>query len=132
MGPWGLPQMADTAARVAHARGIPRLTVAALAPNLRGAQGTTAAGAAGTGLPAIAGVADPGAVGRIGDAILHDGAGGDGAGGTRQRPPYGQASPARPPAWTRDAPRHKPRPAARALPGRPGGVAGERASAPTA
>lgn len=40
-----LPQLADTAAIVAHARGIPGLTVAALVPNLRGAKDAVAAGA---------------------------------------------------------------------------------------
>ncbi len=45
VSPRVLPQMADTAALVAHARGIPHLTVAALVPNLRGAQGAIAAGA---------------------------------------------------------------------------------------
>lgn len=40
-----LPQLADTAAVVAHARTIPGLTVAVLAPNLKGAQAAVAAGA---------------------------------------------------------------------------------------
>lgn len=40
-----LPQMADAAAVVQRARTIPGLTVAALAPNLRGAQDAVAAGA---------------------------------------------------------------------------------------
>lgn len=40
-----LPQLADTAEIVAHARGIPGLTVAVLVPNLRGAEDAIAAGA---------------------------------------------------------------------------------------
>ena len=40
-----LPQLADTAEVVAHARSIPGLTVAVLVPNLRGAQAAVAAGA---------------------------------------------------------------------------------------
>ena len=40
-----LPQLADTAEVVAHARGIPGLTVAVLVPNLRGAEAAVAAGA---------------------------------------------------------------------------------------
>lgn len=40
-----LPQLADTAEVVAHARTIPGLTVAVLVPNLRGAQAAIAAGA---------------------------------------------------------------------------------------
>lgn len=40
-----LPQMADTAELVAYARGIPGLTVAALVPNLRGAEDALRAGA---------------------------------------------------------------------------------------
>jgi hydroxymethylglutaryl-CoA lyase len=40
-----LPQLADTAEIVAHARTIPGLVVAALVPNLRGAQDAVAAGA---------------------------------------------------------------------------------------
>ncbi len=40
-----LPQMADTAAIVAHARTIPGLQVAVLVPNLRGARDAIAAGA---------------------------------------------------------------------------------------
>lgn len=40
-----LPQLADTAEVVAHARTIPGLTVAVLVPNLRGAQAAVAAGA---------------------------------------------------------------------------------------
>jgi len=40
-----LPQMADTAALVAHARTIPGLTVAVLVPNLKGAQAAVAAAA---------------------------------------------------------------------------------------
>lgn len=40
-----LPQMADTAELVAHARGIDGLDVAVLVPNLRGAQNAIAAGA---------------------------------------------------------------------------------------
>jgi hydroxymethylglutaryl-CoA lyase len=40
-----LPQMADAAAVVSAARGLPGLTVAALAPNLRGARDALAAGA---------------------------------------------------------------------------------------
>lgn len=40
-----LPQLADTAELVAYARTIPGLTVAALVPNLRGAQDAIAAGA---------------------------------------------------------------------------------------
>jgi len=40
-----LPQLADTAELVAHARSIPGLTVAVLVPNLRGAQDAIAAGA---------------------------------------------------------------------------------------
>lgn len=40
-----LPQMADTAAVVAHARTIPGLCVAALVPNLRGAEDAIGAGA---------------------------------------------------------------------------------------
>jgi hypothetical protein len=39
-----LPQLADTAAVVAHARTLPRLTVMALVPNLQGAQAALAAG----------------------------------------------------------------------------------------
>jgi hydroxymethylglutaryl-CoA lyase len=39
-----LPQLADTAEVVAHALAIPSLTVAALVPNLRGAQAAVAAG----------------------------------------------------------------------------------------
>ncbi len=39
-----LPQLADTAAVVAHARGIPGLSVAALVPNLKGAEAAVAAG----------------------------------------------------------------------------------------
>lgn len=40
-----LPQLADTAEIVAHARGIAGLTVAALVPNLKGAQAAVVAGA---------------------------------------------------------------------------------------
>jgi hydroxymethylglutaryl-CoA lyase len=40
-----LPQLADTAEVVAHARTIPGLTVAALVPNLKGAEAAVAAGA---------------------------------------------------------------------------------------
>lgn len=40
-----LPQLADTAQVVAHARTIPGLTVAVLVPNLKGAQGAVEAGA---------------------------------------------------------------------------------------
>jgi hydroxymethylglutaryl-CoA lyase len=40
-----LPQLADTAEVVAHARTLPGLTVAVLVPNLRGAQAALAAGA---------------------------------------------------------------------------------------
>ena len=40
-----LPQLADTAAVVAHARTIPDLTVAVLVPNLKGAEAAIAAGA---------------------------------------------------------------------------------------
>ncbi len=40
-----LPQLADTAELVAHARGIPGLRVAVLVPNLRGAEAAIAAGA---------------------------------------------------------------------------------------
>jgi hydroxymethylglutaryl-CoA lyase len=40
-----LPQLADTADVVAHARTIPNLTVAVLVPNLKGAQAAVAAGA---------------------------------------------------------------------------------------
>src|SRR5262245_62121049 len=40
-----LPQLADTAAVVEHARSIPGLTVAVLVPNLRGAEGAIRAGA---------------------------------------------------------------------------------------
>ena len=40
-----LPQLADTAELVAHARGIDGLTVAVLVPNFRGAQNAVAAGA---------------------------------------------------------------------------------------
>ncbi len=40
-----LPQLADTAELVAHARTIPGLTVAVLVPNLRGAQAAVEAGA---------------------------------------------------------------------------------------
>ncbi len=40
-----LPQLADTAEIVAHARTIPGLAVAALVPNARGAEGAIAAGA---------------------------------------------------------------------------------------
>ena len=40
-----LPQLADTAELVAHARTIPGLTVAVLVPNFRGAQDAVAAGA---------------------------------------------------------------------------------------
>jgi hydroxymethylglutaryl-CoA lyase len=39
-----LPQLADTAAAVAHARTLPGLTVAALVPNLKGAEAAVAAG----------------------------------------------------------------------------------------
>jgi hydroxymethylglutaryl-CoA lyase len=39
-----LPQLADTAELVAHARGIPGLTVAALVPNLKGAEAAVQAG----------------------------------------------------------------------------------------
>jgi hydroxymethylglutaryl-CoA lyase len=39
-----LPQLADTAALVAHARTIPGLTVAALVPNLKGAESAVQAG----------------------------------------------------------------------------------------
>jgi hydroxymethylglutaryl-CoA lyase len=39
-----LPQLADTAAVVAHARTIPGLTVAVLVPNLKGAEAAVAAG----------------------------------------------------------------------------------------
>lgn len=45
VNPKVLPQMADTAALVAEAREIPGLTVAALVPNLRGAEAAIAAGA---------------------------------------------------------------------------------------
>jgi hydroxymethylglutaryl-CoA lyase len=40
-----LPQLADTAEVVAHARSIPGLTVAVLVPNLKGAEAAVAAGA---------------------------------------------------------------------------------------
>lgn len=40
-----LPQLADTAELVAHARTIPNLTVAVLVPNFRGAEGAVKAGA---------------------------------------------------------------------------------------
>ncbi len=40
-----IPQLADTAEIVAYARSIPNLTVAALVPNLRGAENAIAAGA---------------------------------------------------------------------------------------
>lgn len=40
-----LPQLADTAEVVTHARGIPGLTVAVLVPNLKGAEAAVAAGA---------------------------------------------------------------------------------------
>lgn len=40
-----LPQLADTAELVAHARGIPGLNVAVLVPNFKGAQAAIAAGA---------------------------------------------------------------------------------------
>ena len=40
-----IPQLADTAEVVAHARSIPGLTVAVLVPNLKGAQAAVAAGA---------------------------------------------------------------------------------------
>ena len=40
-----LPQLADTAEVVAHARSIPGLTVAVLVPNLRGAEAAVSAGA---------------------------------------------------------------------------------------
>lgn len=40
-----LPQMADTAALVEHGRTIPGLTIAALVPNLRGAEAAISAGA---------------------------------------------------------------------------------------
>lgn len=40
-----LPQLADTAELVAHAKAIPRLTVAVLVPNARGAEAAIAAGA---------------------------------------------------------------------------------------
>ena len=40
-----LPQLADTAEVVAHARTIPGLTVAVLVPNLKGAEAAVAAGA---------------------------------------------------------------------------------------
>lgn len=46
-----LPQMADTAALVAYARGIPGLTVAALVPNLHGAKAAIAAGAHAISIP---------------------------------------------------------------------------------
>jgi len=46
-----LPQMADTAELVAYARSIEGLTVAALVPNLKGAQAAAAAGAHKIGLP---------------------------------------------------------------------------------
>jgi len=46
-----LPQMADTAALVAHARTIPGLTVAVLVPNLRGAKAALEAGAHKLSLP---------------------------------------------------------------------------------
>jgi hydroxymethylglutaryl-CoA lyase len=39
-----LPQLADTAALVAHAKGIPGLAVAVLVPNLKGAENALAAG----------------------------------------------------------------------------------------
>lgn len=39
-----LPQLADTAEVVAHARGIPGLSVAALVPNLKGAEAAVASG----------------------------------------------------------------------------------------
>src|SRR5512139_1115414 len=40
-----LPQLADTAEVVAHARTFPGLTVAVLVPNLKGAEAAVAAGA---------------------------------------------------------------------------------------
>ena len=46
-----VPQMADTAEIVRFARGIPGLTVVALAPNLRGAQAAKAAGAHRVSIP---------------------------------------------------------------------------------
>lgn len=46
-----MPQMADTAALVAHARGIHGLTVAVLVPNLRGAEAAIKAGAHKLSLP---------------------------------------------------------------------------------
>lgn len=42
---WLLPQLADTAQVVAHARSIPGLTVAALVPNRKGAEAAVRAGA---------------------------------------------------------------------------------------
>ena len=45
VSPKVLPQMADTAALVTHARAIPGLSVAVLVPNLRGARDAIAAGA---------------------------------------------------------------------------------------
>jgi hydroxymethylglutaryl-CoA lyase len=49
-----LPQLADTAEVVKHAKGIPGLTVAVLVPNLRGAQAAIAAGADKITLPVSA------------------------------------------------------------------------------
>ena len=49
-----LPQLADTAAVVKHAKTIPGLTVAVLVPNLRGAEAAIAAGADKITLPVSA------------------------------------------------------------------------------
>jgi hydroxymethylglutaryl-CoA lyase len=49
-----LPQLADTAEVVAHARTIPGLTVAVLVPNLKGAEAAIAAGAHKISLPVSA------------------------------------------------------------------------------
>jgi len=49
-----LPQLADTAEVVKHAKGIPGLTVAVLVPNLRGAEAAIAAGADKITLPVSA------------------------------------------------------------------------------
>src|SRR5206468_7388167 len=52
-----LPQMADAAEVVAHARALPGLTVVALVPNLRGAEAAIAAGAHKLTIPVSASVA---------------------------------------------------------------------------
>jgi hydroxymethylglutaryl-CoA lyase len=51
VSPKRLPQMADAAEVVAHARQIPGLNVLALVPNLRGAQNAVAAGAHALSMP---------------------------------------------------------------------------------